>query len=1147
LEDLIEIEKRRAGKRFKQADAPMSFTHGSRLLNQGILIIRTLSWAWKWAGLWVENGSSWEPLLEEGQTEETMTKKQLRIVDSTPKSRCDDARRCRLASFGAALRNRSYDTEEGFDNESLDCALRAILHTKSLVGPLEIFEIDFYADWLGRAYRSKARVMGLGNGRIPVASDGFNVHVDDKTPKYILGGRRLPGLQALAEGQVFETSIREPDDFLKPEMNEQGVIISVPKAVQPVKKKRFADEPTENLVVEQSEDAPPKKRRGRPPKNAGDVSSTVSLAGSQLSSERKAGVAALAPSAVKKRVCQPPKDRSVSSPPLTQKKGPSTTQVAPTPGAKRRGRPPKSPLMLDEPKSHAGYPAAARPAKRKREEPSHVEESSPGEESSDEDESFSRLRALMGLEGVTAPRKRGRGRPPRPKLLVVNIIVEGGAFDLLSPEEETLAGSTALAMSTLDSETKEKDDRGSEAVKKLSGDVEATQTGGGAEQKRQDPPLSDERKTRREPSNLESTELDTDTSGKEGHSAQTNPESGKGEKGRAALESDVSQNHGNSTEQKTGHSVDESTTGAKKGEDETEAPEREIDSNNEGLEVFGPPSEKLQEIEDSTQNKAILEKDAPPPEDIDASKVSIEDVRQGLGDSKPAAGDDSPAQNAAAQVSIFGGENSQPKKKKYNTKRKVMGLDAMEVELAIQDFSTDTSMGNMRPSRRLSSRTKLGNSEGQDPDQEADRAAKPKALRKPRRATKQEETGAEEVKEEPSEPERRGCRAATKEGTYAEESDEEPSEESSKRTGSAAAKKEDYAEVSVKEPSEETPTRTRRAAPKKEDYAEKSEVQDPSKRIRRAAVKKDHAEEAEVESSEEDSNASEEAAKSPQRTPKKRRSSRRAAQVDHGPSIDYRYTKSKLKKKKKKDEGGTSSEESPLIEWPGSKRRKDAKRHSESNDSPTISRSKSTRTKKPESDSESDPEDSLPLSVLVASTRDSLGPNNEDKNGEDQQVDPPDDSLPLSVLVASTRDSLVPNDEDKSGEDRKAVPENDPKTDDNSERAKADEKDKGTAKSGGMFSFVSSLVAKASSMASSSGPEKSKTDDDRSSVTAAEKVDEENTEDPSEEATETAAAEAKTPAKADGHESPKQRGRSQGKREAARTIFSPGPKKKKGL
>ena len=146
LEDLIEVEKRRSGKKFGKADMPMKFNHASKLVNCSILVVRMLGWAWRWAELWVEHDSSWEPLLEPGQQEENMTKAQLKIIDSTPESRCRDARLCRLAAFGAALRNRAYDTEDGFDNESLECALRAVLNTKSLVGPWKDHEIDFFVD-----------------------------------------------------------------------------------------------------------------------------------------------------------------------------------------------------------------------------------------------------------------------------------------------------------------------------------------------------------------------------------------------------------------------------------------------------------------------------------------------------------------------------------------------------------------------------------------------------------------------------------------------------------------------------------------------------------------------------------------------------------------------------------------------------------------------------------------------------------------------------------------------------------------------------------------------------------------------------------------------------------------------------------------
>jgi PHD-like zinc-binding domain len=52
LEDLIEIEKIRAGKRLSRAENPMTFSLGSRLLNGAILVMRMLGWAWRWAEWW---------------------------------------------------------------------------------------------------------------------------------------------------------------------------------------------------------------------------------------------------------------------------------------------------------------------------------------------------------------------------------------------------------------------------------------------------------------------------------------------------------------------------------------------------------------------------------------------------------------------------------------------------------------------------------------------------------------------------------------------------------------------------------------------------------------------------------------------------------------------------------------------------------------------------------------------------------------------------------------------------------------------------------------------------------------------------------------------------------------------------------------
>lgn len=159
--------------------------------------------------------SSWEPLLEPGQIEELMTKKELKIVDSTRKSRCSDARRCRLAAFGAALRNRNYDTEDGFDNDSLHRALRAILSTPSLVGPLEGYEIDFFVEWLGRSYRSKSRLLFMGDDKVRISKDSpFCVHEVDKSPKFELSDRPIPGKQELSQGNSFESDILEPDNFM---------------------------------------------------------------------------------------------------------------------------------------------------------------------------------------------------------------------------------------------------------------------------------------------------------------------------------------------------------------------------------------------------------------------------------------------------------------------------------------------------------------------------------------------------------------------------------------------------------------------------------------------------------------------------------------------------------------------------------------------------------------------------------------------------------------------------------------------------------------------------------------------------------------------------------------------------------------------
>ena len=253
LEDLIEIEVKRAGKGFTNQSAPMTFSDASRLLNASILAMRILGWAWRWSEWWVEHDSNWEPLLEPGQNEKKMTKEQLKIVESTRESRKDDARRCRLAAFGAALRNRAYDVEDdgfngGFDYESLERALKAVLNTKSLVGPLNKIEIKFFVEWLGRAYKSRSRLLGFGDDKIEVGPGKWCHHEKDETPKFELGGRSLPGGKVLGGNHIFEKLLEpEPDDF-EVYRDHVSKVIAEQKA---------------RAATQQPRKRPPKKKKGK--------------------------------------------------------------------------------------------------------------------------------------------------------------------------------------------------------------------------------------------------------------------------------------------------------------------------------------------------------------------------------------------------------------------------------------------------------------------------------------------------------------------------------------------------------------------------------------------------------------------------------------------------------------------------------------------------------------------------------------------------------------------------------------------------------------------------------------------------------------------------------------------------------------------
>jgi hypothetical protein len=221
LEDFMEIEIMRYSekaqmKNILKTNNPMSWDHASKLFHSSVNVLRTLGWAWRWTEWWVESGDNWEPLIRDDQIEEEMSDKELKIVESTPESRCSDARRCRLAAFGAALRNRDYDKVVGDDQEPLERALMAVMSTPSLVGPLKQKEKEFYVTWLSLAYRSASPNLGFGDHKTPVASDSFCVHQSDGSPKFELGSRPLPGkTPPEKENGIFEPLVDEPDDFLK--------------------------------------------------------------------------------------------------------------------------------------------------------------------------------------------------------------------------------------------------------------------------------------------------------------------------------------------------------------------------------------------------------------------------------------------------------------------------------------------------------------------------------------------------------------------------------------------------------------------------------------------------------------------------------------------------------------------------------------------------------------------------------------------------------------------------------------------------------------------------------------------------------------------------------------------------------------------
>lgn len=445
LEDVFQIEERRVGKRWDDSKS-MSITHASRLLNAAIVVMQYLGWSWRWGEWWVEYGDNWEPLLEQGQDESKMTKEQLKIVESTPESRCEDARKCRLEALGAALRNRAFDDEEGGPTVLLDRALRALLNTKSLVGPLKDREIDFFALWLGIAYRSKSRLMGFGDDKIAV-DEKFpsGLHEEDKSPKFVLGNRRLPGKQILSNGQVFESDFTEIDNFLKPEKLEDGTLFSeTERGKQEAERGKQVKQKSTKKKTKPS--APTEKRPvGRPPKKKVELPEPVARPTKKKVDPPESDEDRPRP-AIKRGRGRPPKKRPSEASEATPEKGvPTEAPSSPLSSKRQRKSPNKSDFYYDAPSTEPVLATSERISEkvgrkssdasdlvengeshtkrlRRRSAPTRLsEDASIGsfDETGRESRGRGDFKAKSATKQDAVPGKRGRGRPRKnPKVEV---------------------------------------------------------------------------------------------------------------------------------------------------------------------------------------------------------------------------------------------------------------------------------------------------------------------------------------------------------------------------------------------------------------------------------------------------------------------------------------------------------------------------------------------------------------------------------------------------------------------------------------------------------------------------------------------------------------------------------------------------------
>jgi len=201
IEDLLDVEACRVSSDTSSEGVPLTHDDCSKMLAASIQIMQILGWAWRWEEWWETDYYRWEPFLphlKEGESEDDYSDEEKRIIPhNTKRRRQADSKKCQLKELAAALRNRNYDTPDGFDVVSLRRALRTLLETDTVVGPLKDFEKDFLLEWMERAYKSKSRNLGFGDDKVEIGNNSakfcFDFTGKQKSPKFELGNRPLPG------------------------------------------------------------------------------------------------------------------------------------------------------------------------------------------------------------------------------------------------------------------------------------------------------------------------------------------------------------------------------------------------------------------------------------------------------------------------------------------------------------------------------------------------------------------------------------------------------------------------------------------------------------------------------------------------------------------------------------------------------------------------------------------------------------------------------------------------------------------------------------------------------------------------------------------------------------------------------------------